>query len=68
NDKAQVNGYTAADAPIVMPIETPGYAAAEAIKADDLTNEADNLLREVYIDGQLLMDDSLTMIRERAGW
>lgn len=39
NDNAQVNGYTASDAPIVMPIETPGYAAAEAIKADDLTNE-----------------------------
>ena len=42
--------------------------AIQTIKANDLTNEADNLLREVYIDGQLLMDDSLTTIRERAGW
>ena len=42
--------------------------AMQTIKANDLTNEADNLLREVYIDGQLLMDDSLTTIRERAGW
>ncbi|MER2162545.1 MAG: nicotinate phosphoribosyltransferase, partial [Psychrobacter alimentarius] len=42
--------------------------AIQTIKADDLANEVDNLLREVYIDGQLLMDDSLTTIRERAGW
>ncbi|MGP5211919.1 nicotinate phosphoribosyltransferase [Psychrobacter alimentarius] len=40
----------------------------QTIKADDLTNETDNLLRDVYVDGQLLIDDSLTTIRERAGW
>lgn len=40
----------------------------QTIKADDLANETDNLLREVYIDGQLLIEDSLTTIRERAGW
>ena len=38
------------------------------IKADELTHQQDNLLRNVYVDGQLLIDDSLTMIRERAGW
>lgn len=27
DDTAEVNGYTAADAPIVMPINTPGYSA-----------------------------------------
>ena len=40
----------------------------QTIKADDLTNETNNLLRDVYVDGQLLIDDSLTTIRERAGW
>lgn len=38
------------------------------IKADELNRQQDNLLRDVYIDGQLLIDDSLTTIRERAGW
>ena len=38
------------------------------IKADELTHQQDNLLRNVYVDGQLLIDDSLTTIRERAGW
>lgn len=38
------------------------------IKADELTHQQDNLLRDVYVDGQLLIDDSLTTIRERAGW
>lgn len=30
NESAKVNGYTESTAPIVMPIETPGYYAAEA--------------------------------------
>lgn len=38
------------------------------IKADELIHQQDNLLRDVYVDGQLLIDDSLTTIRERAGW
>ena len=39
----------------------------KTIKLDDLST-ADNLLRDVYVDGKLLIDDSLTTIRERAGW
>lgn len=31
NSEAEVNGYTAEAAPIVMPIETPGYAAQAAL-------------------------------------
>lgn len=31
NEGAEVNGYTASTAPIVMPIETPGYSAAFAL-------------------------------------
>ncbi|MGO3642390.1 MAG: nicotinate phosphoribosyltransferase [Psychrobacter sp.] len=38
------------------------------IKADELVTDADNLLRDVYVDGKLLVEDSLTTIRERAGW
>ena len=40
----------------------------KTIKETDLSPAADNLLRDVYVDGQLLIDDSLTAIRERAGW
>ena len=46
----------------------------KTIKADKLdthTNDdanTENLLRDVYIDGKLLVDDTLTMIRERTGW
>lgn len=40
----------------------------DTIKADNLTSAADNLLRDVYIDGKLLIEDNLTTIRERAGW
>ena len=40
----------------------------KTIKADGLTAESDNLLRNVYVDGKLLIDESLTIIRERAGW
>ena len=39
----------------------------KTIKLDDLST-ADNLLRDVYVNGELLIDDSLTTIRERAGW
>lgn len=38
------------------------------IKEQALSAQADNLLRDVYVDGQLLIEDSLTTIRERAGW
>ena len=31
NDTAEVNGYTASTAPIVMPINTPGYSAQSAL-------------------------------------
>jgi nicotinamide phosphoribosyltransferase len=40
----------------------------KTIKQQEMSDVADNLLRDVYIDGQLLIDDSLTTIRERAGW
>lgn len=33
NGNAEINGYNASSAPIVMPIETPGYAAAPALTA-----------------------------------
>lgn len=39
NNKEQVNGYTASKAPIVMPIETLGYAAAEALQEDMVSND-----------------------------
>ena len=38
------------------------------IKEDDLANATDNLLQDVFVDGQLLVDDSLLTIRERTGW
>ena len=31
NNEKEVNGYTAETAPIVMPVDTPGYAAQEAV-------------------------------------
>ncbi len=31
NTEAEVNGYTASTAPIVMPVNTPGYSAQEAL-------------------------------------
>ena len=37
------------------------------IKEEALGNH-DNVLRDVYLDGKLLSDESLTTIRERAGW
>lgn len=40
----------------------------KTIKADALSTETDDLLRDVYLNGKLLVDNSLTSIRERAGW
>ena len=40
----------------------------QTVKEDSLANAADNLLRDVFVDGQLLVDDSLTTIRERTRW
>ncbi|MFZ2844148.1 nicotinate phosphoribosyltransferase [Psychrobacter sp.] len=40
----------------------------QTIKADNLKDKKNNLLRDVYVDGQLLIDENLTTIRERAGW
>ena len=41
------------------------------IREDELandTNHKNNLLQDVFINGELLIDDNLTVIRERAGW
>lgn len=38
------------------------------IKENEMSDPTDNLLRNIYVDGQLLIEDSLTTIRERAGW
>lgn len=40
NSDASVNGYTAATAPIVFPINTPGYSAQEALS--DYTSSAES--------------------------
>ena len=44
----------------------------QTVKADNLDTglgtESDNLLRDVFVDGKLIVEDSLTTIRERAGW
>ncbi|WP_201528800.1 nicotinate phosphoribosyltransferase [Psychrobacter frigidicola] len=40
----------------------------QTVKVDDLDAGTDSLLRDVYIDGKLLVEDSLTTIRERTGW
>ncbi len=46
----------------------------KTIKTDELNTYTDanatpkNVLRDVYVDGKLLVDDTLTMIRERTGW
>lgn len=39
NKKAEINGYTAADAPMVMPVFTEGYAAAEALTEDTMNRD-----------------------------
>ena len=36
SESAELNGYSAATAPIMMPIETPGYASAKALDDDIL--------------------------------
>ena len=38
NETAEINGYTAGDAPIVMAVETPGYHAAEPM-TESVMNE-----------------------------
>lgn len=40
---------------------------SEDLKAVTNTN-SESLLRDVYVDGKLLIDDNLTVIRERTGW
>ena len=40
----------------------------QTVKADSLATNSDNLLRDVFVDGKLIIEDSLTTIRERAGW
>ncbi|MEO1851043.1 MAG: nicotinate phosphoribosyltransferase, partial [Psychrobacter sp.] len=45
-----------------------GNGQIKTIKEQALGRPSDNLLRDVYVDGQLLIEDSLTIIRERAGW
>ena len=39
SESAKINGYTAASAPIIMPIDTPGYYAAEALPEYDALRE-----------------------------
>jgi len=38
------------------------------VKEETLADTDSNLLRDVFVDGKLLVDDSLTTIRERTGW
>lgn len=38
------------------------------VKEESLADTDSNLLRDVFVDGKLLVDDSLTTIRERTGW
>ncbi|MEL0621151.1 nicotinate phosphoribosyltransferase [Psychrobacter proteolyticus] len=38
------------------------------VKENEISDPTDNLLRDVYVDGKLLIEDSLTTIRERARW
>ncbi len=40
----------------------------QTIKADNMSADAKNLLRDVFVDGKLIVEDSLTTIRERTGW
>ena len=42
--------------------------ALKTIKANELETNNDNLLRNVYLDGQLVVEDTLTTIRKRTGW
>ena len=38
------------------------------IRAEELRDTDDNLLQTVYLDGKLMIDERLDVIRERAGW
>ena len=38
------------------------------VKEESLADASSNLLRDVFVDGKLLVDDTLTTIRERTGW
>ena len=40
----------------------------KTIKENTLGNADDNLLQDVFVDGKLLVDESLTTIRQRTGW
>ncbi|WP_434352730.1 nicotinate phosphoribosyltransferase [Psychrobacter sp. HD31] len=40
----------------------------KTIRETELADGQINLLRDVYVDGKLLIDEKLTEIRERAGW
>ena len=41
SDKSEINGSSATTAPILMPIETPGYASAKALNDEILTMHQD---------------------------
>ena len=53
---------------VVKDNSNDGNGNITTIKIEELKKRHTNLLRDVYVDGQLLIDDSLTIIRERAGW
>lgn len=38
------------------------------VKEETLADASGNLLRDVFVDGKLLVEDNLTTIRERTGW
>lgn len=40
----------------------------KTIREDSLTEKDSNLLQDVFVNGKLLVDDTLSTIRERAGW
>ncbi|WP_446686668.1 hypothetical protein [Psychrobacter sanguinis] len=37
------------------------------VKEETLKDSTDNLLRDVFVDGKLLIEDTLTTIRQRTG-
>ena len=45
-----------------------GNGNIKTIKENTLSSEDDNLLQDVFVDGKLLIDESLTSIRQRTGW
>lgn len=40
----------------------------KTIREDEMTDAQTNILRDVFVDGKLLIEENLTTIRERAGW